>query len=170
MNPDKILPWLHTENPDELKALWAIADRTRQENVGDEVHLRGLVEISNHCVRACTYCGINRTASVDRYRMKKDEIIDCAKQIEQFGYGTIVMQSGEDYGLTAENIADIIREIKSQTPLAVTLSLGERPIEELQRWKDAGADRYLLRFETSDPVLYRRSAYSITKTITRNRI
>lgn len=156
MNSDKILSWLHTENPDELKALWAMADRTRQENVGDEVHLRGLVEISNHCVRTCTYCGINRTTSVDRYRMTKDEIIDCAKQIEQFGYGTIVMQSGEDYGLTAENIADIIREIKSKTPLAVTLSLGERPIEELQRWKEAGADRYLLRFETSDPVLYRR--------------
>ncbi|OGT05748.1 MAG: hypothetical protein A2103_00320 [Gammaproteobacteria bacterium GWF2_41_13] len=156
MNPTEILSWLHTENSSELEKLWAMANQVRQEHVGNEVHLRGLVEISNHCVRTCTYCGINRTTAVERYRMTKNEMIDCAKQIEQFGYGTIVMQSGEDYGLTAENIADIICTIKSQTPLAITLSLGERPLEELHLWKQSGADRYLLRFETSDPFLYRR--------------
>ena len=64
------------------------------------------------------------------------------------------MQSGEDYGIKAGWIADVVRRIKSETGLAVTLSLGERPDEDLAAWREAGADRYLLRFETSDDELY----------------
>jgi biotin synthase len=72
----------------------------------------------------------------------------------RFGYGTVVLQSGEDYGVTAGWMASVVRRIKSETPLAVTLSLGERPEEDLAAWREAGADRYLLRFETSDRTLY----------------
>jgi biotin synthase len=87
--------------------------------------------------------------------MERDEIIACAREAVTLGYGTVVMQAGEDEALTAEWIADIVRFIKRETPLSVTLSLGERSEEELRLWREAGADRYLLRFETSDQALFR---------------
>lgn len=147
--------WLRETDEKALEMLWARADEVRQAAVGHEVHLRGLIEISNYCVRRCAYCGLaagNRT--IERYRMTREEILECALKAVRLGYGTVVMQGGEDYGIEADWLADIIVEIKKQTPLAVTLSLGERPDEELKLWKRAGADRYLLRFETSDPHLY----------------
>jgi biotin synthase len=151
-----ILAWLREEDPARLETLWAAADETRRRCVGDEVHLRGLIEISNHCVRACGYCGL-RAANrlVERYRMSEDEILACARDAEVWGWGTVVLQSGEDYGLRAEWIADVVRRIKAETDLAVTLSFGERPEADLAAWREAGADRYLLRFETSDETLYK---------------
>ena len=86
--------------------------------------------------------------------MLADEIVEAAQQAMKFGYGTVVLQAGEDYGITAEWLAEIIRRIKNETPLAVTLSLGERPDKDLVVWRKAGADRYLLRFETSDRNLF----------------
>jgi biotin synthase len=88
--------------------------------------------------------------------MTADEICEAALVAEQFGYGTVVLQAGEDYGLTQEFICTAIRRIKDTCGLAVTLSLGERPWDELEAFRAAGADRYLLRFETSDPELYAR--------------
>ena len=152
-----ILAWLLERDPARLETLWAAADATRREHVGDAVHLRGLVEISNHCIRRCAYCGINiENRSLQRYRMREEEILACAGQAVALGYGTLVLQAGEDYGLTREFVASVVRKVKSDTPLAVTLSLGERPDEDLMAWREAGADRYLLRFETSDPDLYER--------------
>ncbi len=86
--------------------------------------------------------------------MEPDEVMASARQAVALGYGTVVLQGGEDLGLTCESVADIVRQIKTETPLAVTLSLGERSEAELRSWRDAGADRYLLRFETSDPKLF----------------
>ena len=124
-------------------------------HVGDAVHLRGLVEISNFCARQCAYCGLRAgNTGLTRYRMPADEILGAARQAVKFGYGTVVLQSGEDYGLTTRWLADVIRRIKRETPLAVTLSLGERPDRRLAVWRAAGADRYLLRFETSDRDLF----------------
>jgi biotin synthase len=152
-----ILGWLRETDEGRLEALWAAADATRRASVGDAVHLRGLVEISNHCVRRCAYCGINvEHEDLVRYRMSADEVLECAEQAVALGYGTLVIQGGEDYGLTRDFIVSLVRRIKSDTPLAVTLSLGERPEEDLLAWRAAGADRYLLRFETSDPGLYER--------------
>jgi len=150
-----ILAWLHEDDPHRLAELWRIADDTRRRNVGDEVHLRGLIEISNYCVRACGYCGLRAAnREIERYRMSADEIVGCAHLAVEFGYGTVVMQSGEDYGIKTDWLAAIVRRIKAETPLAVTLSLGERPDADLAVWREAGADRYLLRFETSDEELY----------------
>src|SRR5215469_15099930 len=152
----EILGWLRETRPDRLQELYDRANRVRKQNVGDAVHLRGLIEISSHCVRQCMYCGLrsgNRT--LQRYRMSREEILDCARQAEALGYGTVVMQAGEDPALTTEWIADIVRWIKRETALAVTLSLGERQDHELQSWRSAGAARYLLRFETSDADLFR---------------
>jgi biotin synthase len=88
--------------------------------------------------------------------MSDEEVMACARKAVEFGYGTVVLQSGEDPGLAAPRIAALVERIKSETPLAVTLSLGERDDEELAAWRRAGADRYLLRFETSNRTLCER--------------
>lgn len=152
---EDILRWLRETDEQTLETLWARADATRKRHVGDAIHLRGLLEISNHCVRRCAYCGLaadNR--DMERYRMSADEILSCAHEAHTYGYGTVVMQAGEDYGIKTEWLADVVRRIKAELPLAVTLSMGERPYDDLVAWRDAGADRYLLRFETSDKKLY----------------
>jgi biotin synthase len=151
----EILTWLREEDPYRLSELWQAADRVRQDNVGGDVHLRGLVELSNYCVRLCGYCGLRApNRQIERYRMTEDEVIECANKAIQFGYGTLVIQSGEDPGLTCDWLVKLIRRLKAETPLAVTLSLGEREESELAAWRAAGADRYLLRFETSNRRLY----------------
>jgi biotin synthase len=152
----EILDWLRERDPSRLRELYAWADRVRKEHVGDAIHLRGLIEFSSHCIRQCMYCGLRQAnSSLTRYRMSREEILGCARQAVSLGYGTVVMQAGEDDALTAEWIAEIVGWIKRETPLAVTLSLGERTAAELALWREAGADRYLLRFETSDEKLYR---------------
>jgi len=173
MQKKEIIRWLREEDPAALEDLYARANAARQQAVGDEVHLRGLVEVSSHCMRQCLYCGLRApNTALGRYRMTRDEILACAKAARGFGYGTVVLQAGEDPGLTAEFIADVVREIKKipappaataantaavpPSALAVTLSLGERTDAELALWKQAGADRYLLRFETSNPQLFDR--------------
>lgn len=157
MNENQIIEWLRQDDEQKLKILWQEANQTRIEHVGDAVHLRGLIEISNICVRRCGYCGISAdNRQIERYRMTEEEILECAHKAVGFGYGTVVMQAGEDYGITREWMAGIIRRIKAETPLAVTLSLGERPDEDLIEWRKAGADRYLIRFETSNRELYDR--------------
>jgi biotin synthase len=157
MDRSAIRGWLIESEERALETLWARADATRRAWMGEAVHLRGLVEIGNYCVRGCAYCGIS-TASVPirRYRMTADEIVACAERARRFGYGTVVLQAGEDPGLTREMIAGVVRRIKARTGLAVTLGLGEREDADLLAWKAAGADRYLLRFETSDAALHRR--------------
>jgi len=144
----EILRWLTETRSEALNDLWQEADRLRKEHVGEEVHLRGLIEISNHCLRQCHYCGLRAgNRDITRYRMNPDEIVACAKQAGDFGYGTVVLQAGEDEGLTLEGVAQIVKRIKAEAAVAVTLSLGERSVDELRAWREAGADRYLLRFE-----------------------
>jgi len=151
----EILAWLRETDPGRLSRLYRRADAVRQKHVGDAVHLRGLVEVSNHCVRGCAYCGIStENRGLTRYRMTKDEVLSCARLAQRLGYGTLVLQAGEDYGLTRDWVTGLVREVKETTLLAVTLSLGERPDGDLAAWREAGADRYLLRFETSDPALF----------------
>ncbi len=151
----EIINWLKETDSTTLEELWQRADEIRKENVGDEVHLRGLIEISSHCARLCGYCGLNaRNKDLKRYRMSAEEIVSCAKDAVKYGYGTAVIQAGEDFGITKDWVVDLIRKIKDETPLAVTLSLGERSEDELIAWRRAGADRYLLRFETSSRQLY----------------
>lgn len=157
MRRDEISAWLRETDRSRLEQLWRQADEVRRQNVGDEVHLRGLIEISNHCVRECHYCGLRGpNRRLPRYRMTAAEILACAHQARALGCGTVVLQSGEDPGLTAEWIADLVRNICVATGLAVTLSLGERDFAELAAWREAGASRYLLKFETSNRALLNR--------------
>ena len=150
----EILGWLRETDTTKLEQLFAQANEVRLNHVGDAVHLRGLIEISSYCVRQCHYCGLRAGRSMPRYRMTREEIMECVRKAELLGFGTVVLQAGEDFGIEAEWMAETIRAIKAETPLAVTLSLGERLPNELRLWRAAGADRYLLRFETSDPALY----------------
>ena len=130
------------------------ADNIRKDHVGDEIHLRGLIEISNICRRNCLYCGIRiENDGVQRYRLSENEILAAAAKAVEFRYGSVVLQAGEDSGIEANWMANIVKKIK-KNGLAVTLSLGERDDHDYQLWRDAGADRYLLRFETSNRRLF----------------
>lgn len=140
---------------EEERALLASADRVRARTVGDSVHLRALLDFSNHCRRNCRYCGLRRANSdLPRYRMSPDEIIAAARRAANIGYRTIVLQSGEDPWYTAEMLAELIAAIKAEHDVAVTLSVGERPKADYRLLREAGADRFLLRIETSSPELY----------------
>jgi len=151
----EILAWLREDDPARLESLRAAADEVRRRHIGDEVHLRGLIEISNFCVSACACCGLRAgNLEIERYRMSPGAILACARNAKAWGWGTVVLQSGEDYGLRTEWIAEIVHRINAETGLAVTLSFGERPAEDLAAWREAGADCCLLRFETSDEELY----------------
>jgi len=143
---------------DELhqSALFEKADNVRKQYVGDEVHLRGLIEFSNICRNNCLYCGIRRgNAKICRYRLNEDDLIETAKMAAGLGFKTIVMQSGEDMYYTASKMCRIIEKIKKLN-VAVTLSIGERTYAEYKAFREAGADRYLMRIETTDKDLYHK--------------
>ena len=139
----------------ELIHLQAQATEQRRRWCGDEVFLRAIIEFSNYCRRNCLYCGLRKDNSkVSRYRMSKEEIIESAVFAGRLGYKTIVLQSGEDSAYSIDDLCRIVQQIKEKVDCAITLSVGERSFEDYRRLKLAGADRYLLKFETSNPVLF----------------
>ncbi|MBT8378393.1 MAG: [FeFe] hydrogenase H-cluster radical SAM maturase HydE [Ignavibacteria bacterium] len=155
LNKQGIIHLLSLRDEFETKLLFAKADKVRKKYCGDEVHLRGIIEFSNHCDQHCLYCGLRlHNKNLPRYRMSKDEILNTARFIYKAGIRTIVLQSGEDSLYDCSEIESIIKEIKNELNVAITLSLGERSFEEYKIWKDAGADRYLLKHETANPKLY----------------
>ena len=153
MNREEIIR--HLESPDP-RELFAEADRVRRSVVGDEVHLRGLIEFSNICDRDCLYCGLRRSnRAVERYRMGTEDIFTAVRDAAALGYPSVVLQSGESARYSLEEMCALVRRIKSETGVAVTLSIGEKTRAEYAALKEAGADRYLLRFETSSEALFR---------------
>ncbi len=141
---------------EEATPLFQAADRVRSRYVGDEVHLRGLIEFSNICKQNCLYCGLRRdNHKLERYRLEPETIVDFAAKAKSYGYRTVVLQSGEDPYYTVEVLCDIIRQIKA-LDMAITLSIGEKSLEEYKAYREAGADRYLLRIETTDVRLYEK--------------
>lgn len=134
--------------------LFKAADYVRKNRVGDAVHLRGLIEFTNICGQNCMYCGIRRDNSfVERYAMTPDDIFETAKRAATLGFKTVVLQSGETQTYSIETLCSIIRKIKT-LDIAVTLSIGEKDEGEYRALKEAGADRYLLRIETTSYKLY----------------
>ena len=143
-------------NEANQQELFRRADAVRKENVGDEVHLRGLIEFSNICRNNCLYCGIRRgNTHVCRYRMDEAELVETARKAADMGFKTIVMQSGEDMYYTKDRLCRIIAAIK-KFDVAITLSIGERTYAEYKAFREAGADRYLMRIETTNKELYHR--------------
>ena len=134
----------------------AVAERKRVW--GTKVFVRGLIEVSSHCVNDCYYCGIRRSnKQAARYRLSPERILACAEEGYGLGFRTFVLQGGEDPWFSDERLCDIVARIRSAHPdCAVTLSMGERSRASYQALHDAGAERYLLRHETANPLHYRR--------------
>ena len=144
--------WSHKETEE----LYRIARALREKNYGRKVFIRGLLEFTNICRNDCYYCGLRKSnGKVNRFRLTKDQLLESAGKAYDLGFRTFVMQGGEDPYFTPEMIADIVSSMKEKyTDCAVTLSFGEHPREYYKMWKDAGANRYLLRHESVDPDCY----------------
>ena len=132
------------------------AGRLREKYYGNKVYMRGLIEFTNFCKNNCYYCGIRRdNKNASRYRLTKEEILDCCKNGYELGFRTFVLQGGEDGWFTDQKIISLIEKIKTDFPdCAITLSIGEKERESYQAFFDAGADRYLLRHETYNSTHY----------------
>jgi biotin synthase len=153
--------WIFLFSNRDNEILEYACEKARQVSIqhyGNKVFARGLIEFTNYCKNNCFYCGIrteNKKAS--RYRLTKKEILDCCKIGNDLGFKTFVLQGGEDPYFTDEKLLEIITAIKENYPdNALTLSLGERSYASYLAFKNAGADRYLLRHETANPEHYRR--------------
>lgn len=154
---EDIIRYLKTEDSVEIEGLFRAADSVRKEHVGDEVHLRGIIEFSNTCLKDCLYCGLRRSnAARRRYRMSAEEIHTAARDAASLGYRTVVLQSGEDRSYGIDELCGIVSRVKKELGLAITLSAGEFAYDDYKRLLEAGVDRYLMRFETSDPELFKK--------------
>lgn len=149
---------IENRTEDTAKILAEKAVKKRKKVYGNDVYIRGLIEISNICKNDCLYCGIRKgNKNCERYRLTKEQILSCCDEGYPLGFRTFVMQGGEDSHFSDDFMCEVITEIKSKYPdCAVTLSLGERSFESYKRLFDAGADRYLLRHETADKEHYEK--------------
>lgn len=147
-------------NESSQKELFKKAEAVKRKRVGGKVFFRGLIEFSNLCSKDCYYCGIRKSNdSVERYKLSDEEIISAAKYAHEQNYASIVLQAGELMNKAFINRIDsILNKIHQQTnaELRITLSLGEQSEETYRRWFESGAERYLLRIETTNPELYIR--------------
>ena len=134
------------------------ADILRKQHYGTDVYIRGLIEFTNFCKNNCYYCGIRKdNKNAHRYRLSKEDIMECCKDGYGLGFRTFVLQGGEDPYFTDEKICDIVCSIKEKySDCAVTLSIGEKSKESYKEYFNAGADRYLLRHETADETHYNK--------------
>ena len=146
------------ENKENEQELFDKADAVRRQRYGKDVYIRGLIELSNYCKNNCYYCGIRLgNNKLERYRLDKQQVLECAKQGYELGFRTFVMQGGEDPHYTDSFICETVNDIKNIYPdCAISLSLGEKTYESLKAYFDAGADRYLLRHETACEDHYRK--------------
>ena len=135
-----------------------LANQVRQQVYGNKIYVRGLIEFTNYCKNDCFYCGIRRSnREAQRYRLTEEDIMTCCAEGYELGFRTFVLQGGEDPFFTDEKIVHLIQEIKKKYPdCALTLSIGEKSEESYRAFREAGADRYLLRHETADTRHYSR--------------
>lgn len=158
LSDEELLRLINSNDERSSDLLRKYADEVRQRVYGKKVFLRGLIEISSYCRNDCLYCGIRRSnRDAQRYRLDKNDIMECAAAGYDLGFRTFVLQGGEDGYFTDDLLCDIVSSIREKyRDCAITLSLGERSGESYKRLKDAGADRYLLRHEAAAPELYSR--------------
>lgn len=149
---------LENDDPQDMRFLQEAARKTALSVFGPCIFIRGLIEVSNYCRNNCYYCGIRAANTrIRRYRLSKVQILKCCLDGHALGFRTFVLQGGEDPMLTDGWVEDVVRSIRTAFPdCAITLSLGEKAPESYQKFRKAGADRYLLRHETFDPDHYGR--------------
>lgn len=156
LNSEEIIRLLVSKDELTNNELYSLADKIRTRSVGNEIYLRALIEFSNICQRNCLYCGLRlNNKKLKRYSLSEDEILNCVENATNLGFKTIVLQSGESLTYSQKRLVNLIKEIKKYD-VALTLSLGEKAYDEYKAYKDAGADRYLLRIETTDKNLYKQ--------------
>lgn len=164
INHNQLINILQSSDQAAWQDLLHQADQCRRENIGSEVYLRGLIEFSNNCERNCLYCGLRRSnLQISRYRLNRKQVLDIARQAYEQGFHSLALQSGEVSGWDNFNyILDIVKTIKDfssqgvRGSLGITLSIGELKYQQYQQLWEAGAHRYLLRIESSDPLLFKR--------------
>lgn len=158
LSDEELKTLIADENENTAAYLASRADEIRRKYYGNKVFLRGLIEISSYCKNDCFYCGIRRSCkSAERYRLDRQQILDCAEIGYRLGLRTFVMQGGEDAFFNDDFMCGIISQLRTKYPdCAITLSLGERSLESYEKMKGAGADRYLLRHETASEELYKK--------------
>lgn len=154
LSDEELLKLLSTNEYDS--ELHTLADEVRREIYGEDVYIRGLIEISNYCKNDCYYCGIRcGNKSAVRYRLTKDDILACCEEGYKLGFRTFVMQGGEDPYYTDDVMCGIVSAVRERYgDCAITLSLGERSYESYLALYNAGANRYLLRHETANAEHY----------------
>lgn len=142
------------------QSLFARARQVRKAKGKDQVTLRGVIEISNYCQKNCDYCGMRASnPGLDRYRLEPETILEIAAQIKECGIGIVFLQGGQDPQCD-RILTEVIPVIKKEMNLSVLLCLGEKPTEIYQKYADLGADSYILKFETSDPNIYKTIAHT----------
>ena len=158
LNKEDVIFLLGRTNPDEIKQLYDAAYETKKEWVGNVDYYRGLLEFSNRCIKNCNYCGIRRdNGEVERFDTSREDILTMARWCYEQQYGSVTLQSGERQDEAfIDFVEGLLRDIKSigNGALGITLCVGEQTKETYQRWYNAGAHRYLLRIESSNPKLY----------------
>ena len=149
---------LEINDDESVRFIREEAVKVCQKTYGNQVFIRGLIEFTNFCKNDCYYCGIRRSnLHADRYRLTKEQMLDCCASGYELGFRTFVLQGGEDGYFTDDKICDLVSAIKEKYPdCAVTLSIGEKSKESYKCYFDAGADRYLLRHETADEAHYKK--------------
>ncbi|MDD7429158.1 MAG: [FeFe] hydrogenase H-cluster radical SAM maturase HydE, partial [Oscillospiraceae bacterium] len=147
---------ISSHTAEDLDYICGKANAVRKRIYGDDIYVRGLIEFTNYCRNDCLYCGIRRSnKNADRYRLTREQILDCCETGYVLGFRTFVLQGGEDSFYSDDDICRIVSEIKEKYPdCAVTLSIGEKSRESYRAYYNAGADRYLLRHETADNAHY----------------
>lgn len=158
LDPQELKLLLKDNSNETAEYLREQADMVRRRTYGNSVYIRGLIEFTNYCKNDCYYCGIRcSNKNADRYRLSKEDILNCCETGHELGFRTFVLQGGEDPYWTDERLVPLIEQIKGNYPdCALTLSIGERTPESYRKLRAAGADRYLLRHETADPKHYGR--------------
>lgn len=152
ISQDDIVSLLKLE---DFSKVFELADKINFDNFKNKVDIRAILEFSNNCKRKCAYCGLNsNNKKLTRYRMTEDEILQTTFEAYNAGYKTIVLQSGEDSYFTSKKIGNLVKKIKENIDIAITVSCGEMSYEDYKYIKECGADRYLLKHETSDEKLY----------------
>lgn len=159
-NRVSLAQWVAVEQDPETSMLRQAANHVRYETLGNKVWIRAIIEFSNICARDCHYCGIRRSnRRVKRYSMSREDILSLVDHAWRIGYRSIVLQSGEreDAEFT-DFVTGVLREIHTRygDEIGITLSLGEQTAAVCEQWRNAGAHRYLLRIETTNPELFGR--------------
>ncbi|MGZ4974161.1 MAG: biotin synthase BioB [Limisphaerales bacterium] len=141
----------------EQQQLHEQAATVARQHFGKKVFVRAVVEISNFCRENCQYCGMRRdNRSLRRFRFKVDELADLIVHHRPASITDINLQAGEDPVAVREVAIPLIKIIRKQTPLGVSVCLGTLNESLYAELQNAGASIYIIKFETGTPGLYAR--------------